>query len=78
MGTVPISRNSGQPVIPATAGISQTSSRLSLNDRPARGLRWEIPASAGMTYGTLQHYLSEGWGLGDEVLQAVRERFIER
>ena len=41
-------------------------------------LRWEIPASAGMTYGTLQHYLSEGWGLDDEVLQAVRERFIER
>lgn len=36
------------------------------------------PASARMTYGTLQHYLSEGWGLGDEVLQAVRERFIER
>ena len=49
-----------------------------MNDRPARGLRWEIPASAGMTWGTLQHYLSEGWGLGDEVLQAVRERFIER
>ena len=49
-----------------------------MNDRPARGLRWEIPASAGMTYGTLQHYLSEGLGLGDEVLQAVRERFIER
>ena len=51
LGTVPISRNSGQTVIPATAGISQTSSRLSLNDRPARGLRWEIPASAGMTWG---------------------------
>ena len=41
-------------------------------------MRWEIPASAGMTYGTLQHYLSEGLGLGDEVLQAVRERFIDR
>jgi hypothetical protein len=41
-------------------------------------LRWEIPASSRMTYGTLQHYLSEGLGLGDGVLQAVRERFIER
>lgn len=29
------------------------------------------------TYGTLQNYLSDGLGLDDEVLQTVRERFIE-